>query len=148
MIIRKSLLFTGLFSIAGTALSAYVNLAGNSADRMLAQPHWMIRLHIVTAFIGAFLLARFIVGSSAALQVPVEKSSYGVGMLPLAGAVRFLIPGKNGFFSALRSMQLIGIVVCLMVQFVSVIEAPDLDGRDAPHEQPVRRNAADGTLAT
>ncbi|NML35133.1 hypothetical protein [Paraburkholderia antibiotica] len=147
MIIRKSFLFTAVFSLAGAAISAYFNLADDSALQTIAQPHWMTRLHIVTAFAGAFLLARFIVDSPAALQTPTGKSSYGVGMVPRVGAVRFFIPGKNGFFSTKRSFQLIGIVVCLMLQFISVVGATDLDGSDS-REQPVRMNAADGTLAT
>jgi hypothetical protein len=147
MIIRKSFLFTCVITVAGAAISAYVNLSGQGAADAFAQPHWMIRLHIVSAFAGAFLVARYIVCSPAALRGPTEKSSYGVGMVSRVGAVRFFIPGKNSFFSTKRNLQLIGIVLCLMMQFVSVAGATDADSPDS-HERPVRMNAADGTLAT
>ncbi|WP_233853245.1 hypothetical protein [Paraburkholderia sp. HD33-4] len=104
-------------------------------------------MHIVSAFVGAFLLARYIVNSPDALQGPTEKSSYGAGMVSRAGAVRLFIRRKNSFFSATRNLQLIGIVLCLMVQFISVAETTQTDSPD-PHERPARMNAADGTLAT
>ncbi|RZF28403.1 hypothetical protein EVC45_17650 [Paraburkholderia sp. UYCP14C] len=147
MTIRKPLLFTAIVAVAAAAISAYVNLSSQGAVDTVAQPHWIVRLHIVSAFVGALLLAKYIVTGPAALQGPTEKSSYGVGMVPRVGAVRSFSRGKNGFFSATRNLQLIGIALCLMVQFISVAETTRTDRPD-PHERPARMNAADGTLAT
>ncbi len=147
MIIRKSILFIGSFAIAAAAISAYVNLTANGQADAVAQPHWMIALHIGSAFVGALLLANFIAGSPAALQGPTEKSSYGVGMVPRVGAVKFFIPGKNSFFSSRRSIQLIGVLLCLMLQFISVAGTAD-DGNPDHRQPPARMNATAGTLAT
>ncbi|HEX3382405.1 MAG TPA: hypothetical protein VHU21_21770 [Paraburkholderia sp.] len=147
MYIRKSFLFTGVVTVAGTAISAYVNLSSQGAADAFAQPDWMIRLHIVSAFAGAFLLARYIVSSPAALQGPTKQSSYGVGMAPRVRTVRVFIPGTTRFFSTKRNLQLIGIVLCLMVQFISVAGTMDAESPDS-HGRPVRMNAAHGTLAT
>jgi hypothetical protein len=147
MIIRKPTLFVGIFSVSAAAISAYINLAANGAADAVAQPHWMIVLHIGSAFIGALLLASFIVASPTALQGPTEKSSYGVGMVPRIGAVKFFIPGRNSFFSGRRSIQLIAVLFCLMLQFVSVASSSD-NGNPDYREPPARMNAAAGTLAT
>jgi hypothetical protein len=147
IIIRKYFPFAAIVSVVAATISAYVNLSGQQAADPFAQPNWIIRLHIVSAFIGAFLLARYIVSSRAALQGPTEKSSYGVGMVARAGAVRFFIPGKSRFFSVRRNLQLIGIVLCLMVQFISIAGTMQTDS-PVPQERPARMNAADGTLAT
>jgi len=147
MIIRKPILFIGIFSAAAAAISAYVNLTGNGQADAIAQPHWMIVLHIGSAFAGALLLADFIAGSPAALRGPTEKSSYGVGMVPRVGAVKFFIPGKNSFFSGWRNLQLIGVLFCLMLQFISVASTAD-DRNPDSREPPARMNATAGTLAT
>lgn len=71
------------------------------------------------------LFAFFVVGTPAALRGPVSASSYGVGMVPRVGAVRFFIPGNGAFFSATRIVQILGVIVCLMIQFIYVAPLGD-----------------------
>ncbi|MFL9999233.1 hypothetical protein PQR34_48465 [Paraburkholderia sediminicola] len=146
MIFRKSLLFTALFSAGCAALSAYINLAGAGSSPVSAQPDWMIELHIGSAFLGAILFTMFVLGSSAAFSEPAEPSTYGVGLVPSWGTVRFPVPGRNSFFSVKRSIQLLGFLACLMIQFISVQTTPE--GRaPSPHrEQAARPNASKGNL--
>ncbi|WP_175950356.1 hypothetical protein [Burkholderia sp. BCC0405] len=89
----------------------------------------MIELHIGAAAVGSLLFAWFVLGTPAALKGPVSESSYAIGMVPRIGAVRFFIPANGAFFSAFRIVQLLGVIVCLMIQFVSV--AP-LDATNGP----------------
>lgn len=148
MAIRRSLLFTEILIFVSTAISAACNLTGDSGSAFAAQPNWMIALHVASAALGSFLLARFIVGSPAALNGPATQSTYAVGMVPRVGAVRFFVPGKNSFFSAKRSAQLVGFVFCLMLQFISIPVGSVDDVKSQPVGQPVRMNATTGSLAT
>jgi len=148
MIVRKSLLFTALFSAGCAALSAYLNLAGTSSSTVPTQPAWMIELHIGAALFGALLFSRFIIGSPAALNGSSSKSTYAVGMVPRIGAVNFFIPGKNTFFSLKRNAQLLGFIACLMIQFISVQTAPLGGAHPDQSGRPVRMNASKGSLAT
>ncbi|WP_124663075.1 hypothetical protein [Burkholderia sp. Bp8998] len=128
---RKSSIFLVLFSVGCTGLSAYLNCADGVSPTTLVQPHWMIALHIGAALLGSLLFALFVLGTPGALRGPVSESSYAVGMVPRIGAVRFFIPADGAFFSAFRIAQLLGVILCLMIQFVSV--AP-LDATNGPQK--------------
>jgi hypothetical protein len=149
MFARKSLFFT-LFMCAGcTALSAYMNLAVTDSPPIPGQPRWIIDLHIGAAVLGSLLIARFVVGSPEALNGPMSKSVYGVGMViaPRTRTFGVSLPGQNSFFSGKRIAQLLGFIVCLMVQFIS-IAAPTVERLPDHTERPTRMNATKGSLAT
>ncbi|WP_431823321.1 hypothetical protein [Burkholderia sp. F1] len=129
----KTWLFAAGFCAGCTGLSAYINLACPSTSSALAQPDWLIELHIGTAVLGSLLFALFVAGTPAALRGPASASSYGVGMVPRIGAVRFFIPGNGAFFSAARIVQLLGVIVCLMIQFIYA--APLDAGNDAQRDK-------------
>lgn len=148
MTIRKSWLFTALFALGCAALSAYINLFGADLSSASSQPRWMIELHIGSAIVGAFLLARFVIGSPAALNGPAFQPTRAVGMVPRVGAVNFFVPGKNSFFSAKRCLQLCGVIACLMLQFISVQTPLPAGERSGPSSPAVRMNANKGSLAT
>ncbi|MEX3686446.1 hypothetical protein AB3X91_07530 [Paraburkholderia sp. BR14263] len=114
----KSWLFAAGFSAGCAVMSAYINLAHSSTSPMPAQLNWLVELHIGTALLGAMLFALFVMGTPAALRGPASASSYGVGMVPRIGAVRYFIPGNGAFFSATRIIQILGVIVCLMIQFI------------------------------
>lgn len=79
--------------------------------------------------LGSMLFALFVLGTPAALRGPTTASSYGVGMVPRIGAVRYFVPGNGAFFSAMRIVQILGVIVCLMIQFIYA--APSTAGSDA-----------------
>ncbi|TDG02329.1 hypothetical protein E1N52_40260 [Paraburkholderia guartelaensis] len=114
----KSWLFAAGFCAGCTALSAYFNLTHSSMSTVPTRLNWLIELHIGTALLGAMLFALFVVGTPAALRGPASASSYGVGMVPRIGAVRYFIPGNGAFFSVARIVQILGVIVCLMIQFI------------------------------
>ncbi|WP_152603434.1 MULTISPECIES: hypothetical protein [Burkholderia] len=101
-------------------MSAYVNCTGPGSSVVLAQPQWMLELHIGAALFGSLLFALFVLGTPTALKGPVSEASYAIGIVPRIGAVRFLISADGAFFSTPRIVQLLGVIVCLMIQFVSV----------------------------
>ncbi|MGH8779040.1 hypothetical protein [Paraburkholderia sp.] len=133
---------TALVGMACTAASAYINLVGSHAlntPGAIAQPGWMACLHVGTTLLGSVLLARFVQGSPAALKGPALPSTVGTAMLARVGTVRMVVPGKSAFFSTRRTLQLLGFIFCLMLQFVSV--AP-------PAQDPGARPVAVRQLAT
>jgi hypothetical protein len=73
---------------------------------------------------------------------------HAAGMVPCPEATHFFARGENAFFSTSRSMQLLGIIVCLMVQFISV-QTPSINNKQPDRTGwPVRMNASGGSLAT
>lgn len=67
---------------------------------------------------GSMLFTLFVAGTPAALRGPASASSFGVGMVPRIGAVRYFIPANGAFFSTTRIIQIFGVIVCLMIQFI------------------------------
>lgn len=116
----KSLLLLVLFSVGCTGWATYVNLVHGTSSIALVQPNWLVDLHIGAALLGSLLFALFVAGTPTALRGPASSASYGIGVVPRAGAVRFFIPANGAFFSATRIAQIFGVLICLMIQFISV----------------------------
>lgn len=112
----KSWVVTGLVSVGCAALSACVNLVYPRVSSG-AQSHLMALIHIGAALLGSGLLVRFIQGSSKALNGPTYPSTVGTGVVARVGTIRVVVPGKSAFFSATRCFQLLGFIICLMIQF-------------------------------
>jgi len=124
MAIRKSLIFTIAFTALCVGVSAALNLLGGPSTDGFAQPDAIVWVHLGAAFLGALCLARFLVGSPAAMAAPAPQSLMAVGVVPQLGAYRYRVSGKSAFFSAKRSAQIVTVLFCLMAQFASV-ESPN-----------------------
>ncbi|KLU26454.1 hypothetical protein EOS_09620 [Caballeronia mineralivorans PML1(12)] len=135
--LQRSWFLTGLISLGCAALSAYVNFfhAG-------AQPGWLAQAHVGAAFIGSGLLARFVQGSRKALAGPTSSSMIGTGVVARVGVVTMFVPGKSAFCSPRRSFQLLGFIVCLMVQFVVVAQPAQDQGYTPVKSKPVSHQLA------
>ncbi|WP_133650687.1 hypothetical protein [Paraburkholderia flava] len=132
---------TALVGIVCAAVSAYINLAGSHGSNVagaLAQAQWIAGAHIGAALLGSVLLARFVQGSPAALQGPAARSTVANAPVLTRGvdSMRIVVPGKNAFFSGRRTLQLLGFIFCLMLQFVSAAPPGGAPGA-APSVQPV-----------
>jgi hypothetical protein len=119
MRIRKSWLFTSVLSVGCAALSAGVNFLGSLPSSAI-QPPAVAWIHVGAAFFGAFCLARFVVGAPAAMAGPPPKSILASAEGAQREVYKFRVSSKGHFFSLLRGGQLLAVLLCLMIQFVSV----------------------------
>ncbi len=122
---QRSWLTTGTAGLLCAAISAALNLGPFKVHDGVVQPVMVAGVHIATAFIGACLLARFVQGSRTAMQGPVGQSVTTSVFIARVGEFRQTVGGKSAFFSARRSLQLLGFFLCLMTQFVFVAAAVD-----------------------
>jgi hypothetical protein len=122
----RSWLITGTIGALCAAISAALNLGPFAVHDGVLQPVVVAGVHAATALIGACLIARFVQGSRAAMQGPVGQFVTSSVFIARVGEFRQTVGGKSAFFSARRSLQLLGFFVCLMTQFVFVA-APTAD---------------------
>jgi hypothetical protein len=133
----------GVCCLVTAGISAYMNFACYKNYGGIPQPPFALDLHVVAAFVGAALLARFIQGSRHVMNEPPPGVVWGTTYIASArgGAYSRRVRAKSAFFSGKRTAQLIGFTICLMGQFIFVAAPqpdglnPDL-GRPAPHVLP------------
>ncbi|WP_310630192.1 hypothetical protein [Paraburkholderia sp.] len=127
----RSWLITGMLGVLCAAISAGLNLGPFKIHDGVLQPVTLVAVHAAAAFVGACLMARFVLGSRAAMQGPVGRSVTTSVFIARVGEFRQTVGGKSAFFSGWRSLQLLGFFLCLMTQFVFVA-APPADGGAVP----------------
>ncbi|MEM5342013.1 hypothetical protein [Paraburkholderia azotifigens] len=116
----RSWLISCLFATVCGGASAYANLADASWIDMSGQPRWMLELHIGAAALGALLIARFVSSALSAIFTLPDNTVYATGKLANGSAIRYRVDLKENFFSAARFLQVLGFVLCVMVQGVTV----------------------------
>ncbi|MBN3765716.1 hypothetical protein [Burkholderia sp. Ac-20365] len=116
----RSWLITFLFAATCGGASAFANLSNAVSPGMSGQPGWIPGLHIGAAVLGALLIARFVAsGYSALFRLP-RNTVYATGSLADGSAIRYRVDTNASFFSLARFVQVLGFVLCLMVQGVTV----------------------------
>ncbi|MPV67648.1 hypothetical protein GD429_17745 [Burkholderia sp. BE17] len=121
----KSWLLALAIGAAVAGIVASLNLVLAAPE--LPQPSWLIECHIACAFFGALAATRFIQGTPSALQGPTSSTTtaQGVVMGNRTGVVNFVVPGNSKFFSPIRCIMILCIVLCLMAQFVQAGKVTD-----------------------
>ncbi|CAG4891059.1 hypothetical protein [Paraburkholderia saeva] len=117
---RQSRLFSITFAMVGGGISSYVNFADGVWAESTAQPQWMLITHVASAVVGSVLLSRFIFGAMSALFEAPTSAVYASGKLANGVAIRYRVDQKETFFSLTRFLQILGFVLCVMLQGVSV----------------------------
>ena len=136
---KKAWAVTLLCCFVAAAISAYVNLLIYRNYDGVLQPDLIIDLHVAAAFLGAGLLAGFILGSREAMNEPVPGTVWSLTYIARVGEYSQRVRGKSRFFSPKRTAQLLGFVLCLMCQFVFVAATAQPDGLNRDHGGPVGR---------
>ncbi|MBB5406863.1 hypothetical protein HDG34_000784 [Paraburkholderia sp. HC6.4b] len=136
---KKSWAVTVLCCFVAAAMSTYVNFVIYRNNDGVLQPDLVIGLHVAAAFLGAGLLARFILGSREAMNEPVPGTVWGTTYIARVGEYSQRVRGKSAFFSTKRTAQLLGFVLCLMCQFVFVAAPAQPDGLNRDHGGAVAR---------
>ncbi|MBN3756756.1 hypothetical protein G3N95_27720 [Paraburkholderia sp. Tr-20389] len=113
---------------------------------MSGQPRWMFELHIGAAALGALLIARFVSSALSAIFRLPDNTVYATGNLANGSAIRYRVDLKENFFSLARFLQVLGFVLCLMVQGVTVTS--DDASRRPTNAAPRPARTHSGTLST
>lgn len=116
----RSWLISFLFAATCGGASAFANLSGAISPGMPSQPAWMFDLHVGSAVLGALLIARFVASALSALFRLPGNTVYATGNLANGSAIRYRVDVNASFFSLARFMQVLGFVLCLMLQGVTV----------------------------
>ncbi|MBP0595638.1 hypothetical protein J8I87_39570 [Paraburkholderia sp. LEh10] len=133
---RKSWSLSLLFAAICGGISAYANFSDTVLTNVVGQPRWMLETHVIAAVIGTLLLARFVSGALSALFCLPGSAVYATGKLANGAAIRYRVDLKETFFSIVRFLQILGFVLCMMLQGVTV--APSASKQPNPPVQSIR----------
>ena len=147
----KSWLYTGLFALGCAAVSASLALLGSTPSEGVAQSAAMIDLHILAAFFGGLFLARFTLSSPEAMAGPAIAPVVAIEGAPQSALYDFRESGQKKLSSSIRGAQLVGVLACLMLQFVAVSSPEALAAGyycPMPHEANTAGHAGKAPLTT